>query len=140
MRIAILAAALLGAVACTMQTVPAPGTYIAAKHPSAIWVETKYPTVRVEHPEVIGDSITGVRDGRPFSVALSDVAGVTVRQIDWPLTDGLLATGGMVIAVAAALGQSPRHPSYPLGICQQYPSIVLGCPGYLIDLHGRTSP
>jgi hypothetical protein len=101
MRIAILAAALLGAFACTTQTdVPAPSTYIAAKHPSAVWVETKYPTVRLEHPEVIGDSIIGLRDGRPFSVALSEVAGVTVRQIDWPVTDALLATGGVALAVA----------------------------------------
>ena len=110
MRIAILAAALLGAVACTMQTdVLGPSTYIAAKHPSAIWVETKYPTVRLEHPEVIGDSITGVRDGRPFSVALSDVAGVTVRQIDWPVTDALLATGGIVLAVVLVPHNNSTH-------------------------------
>jgi len=120
MRLAILVVALLSVSACTMQTVPAPSTYIAVKHPSAIWVETKDPTVRLEHPEMVGDSITGVRDGRPFSVALSDVADVTVRQIDWPLTDGLIATGGVVLAVAVALGQSP-HPTPGTTTC--YPGL-----------------
>jgi hypothetical protein len=108
MRIAIPTAVLLAAVACTTQTdVPAPSTYIAAKRPSAIWVETKYPTVRLERPEVIGDSITGIRDGRPFSVALADVAGVTARQIDWPVTDALLATGGIVARGRARATQQP---------------------------------
>jgi hypothetical protein len=121
MRIAILAANLLGALACTMQTdVPAPSTYIVAKHPSAIWVETKYPTVRLEHPEVIGDSITGVRDGRRFSVALSEVAGVTVRQIDWPVTDALLATGGVVLAFAL-VKQISTNPT---------PCVALPCPSF----------
>ncbi|HXQ28977.1 MAG TPA: hypothetical protein VN848_06875 [Gemmatimonadales bacterium] len=122
MRIAILAAALLAAVACTMQTdVPAPSTYIAAQHPSAIWVETKYPTVRLEHPELIGDSITGVRDGRPFSVALSDVAGVTVRQINWPVTDALLATGGLAIVLAVALEHHNPAPCYAIPCAQTVP-------------------
>jgi hypothetical protein len=90
-------------------------------HPSAIWVETKYPTVRLEHPEVIGDSITGVRDGRPFSVALSNVAGVTVRQIDWPETDALLATGGMVLAVTVALSHQNPTPCYAIPCVETMP-------------------
>jgi hypothetical protein len=127
MRLTIFAAVLLPVCACTMQTVPAPSTYIAAKHPSAIWVETKYPTVRLEHPVMIGDSITGDRDGRPFSVALSDVADVTVRQIDWPLTDGLLATGGMVLAVAVAFGQSPHPPTTTCHLSFPAPSGGFDC-------------
>jgi hypothetical protein len=69
MRLAILAV-LLTACACTMQTnVPAPVSYIATNHPSAIWVESPDKTVRSTNPHVDGDTILGLQDGRPFHCA-----------------------------------------------------------------------
>ncbi|HXQ28861.1 MAG TPA: hypothetical protein VN848_06285 [Gemmatimonadales bacterium] len=131
MRIVILAASLLTAAACTMRTdVPAPSTYIAANHPSAIWVETQYPTVRLEHPDVVGDSIVGTRDGRPFSVALSGVTGATVRQIDWPATDALIAMGAaatLFFVVVPALKSHAANSEVPCpGPC--IPGQISCCP------------
>jgi hypothetical protein len=92
-----LAASLLGIAACTTLTdVPAPASYIIAKHPSSLWVETKSATVRVDSPRVMGDSITGTTDGQPFAAPLSDVTGATVRSIDWPVTDALIVGGAAV--------------------------------------------
>jgi hypothetical protein len=108
MRYAILAAALLPTCACTMQTdVPAPVSYIATNHPTAIWVQSPDKTVRVDNPHVEGDMILGLQNGHPFMVPLSDMAVVSVRRIDWVAT-GLSAAGAGLVAYAVA---SAIHPT-----------------------------
>jgi hypothetical protein len=131
MRIVILAASFLAAAACTLRTdVPAPSTYVVANHPNAIWIDTKYATVRVDHPRVVGDSIVGTRDGRPLSVALSEVTGATARHIDWPVTDALIATSAATVlffVVGPSLSKSQAGPPPPCpGPC--IPGMVSCCP------------
>jgi hypothetical protein len=97
MKVPILAALVLSVAACTMQTdVPAPASYIAAKHPRSIWVETRSATVRLDRPSLVRDSLVGMSDGRPLSISLADVTGVTARSIDWPVTDALIVGGAAV--------------------------------------------
>ena len=127
MRLACFAVIVLTVCACTTQVeVPSPANFVAANHPRSIWVHTKSATVRVDQPRVIHDSIIGVTDGRPFTMALSDVASITVRRIDWPATDGLLATGGFAMVVAVTLAHNNPASCYRLNpnwACgQQMPS------------------
>jgi hypothetical protein len=97
MRVSILATLVLSVAACTMQTdVPSPASYIAAKHPRSIWVETRSATVRLDQPSLVRDSLIGISDGQPLSIALADVMGATVRSIDWPVTDALIVGGAAV--------------------------------------------
>jgi hypothetical protein len=105
MRFTILAASVLGVAACTTQTdIPAPASYIANKHPKAIWVESATTMVRVDNPHVDDGTILGVRDGRPFIMPSSDLTGVSVRRIDWVVTAFVAAgTGFVVYAVASSI-------------------------------------
>jgi hypothetical protein len=96
-RMTTLATSLLTALACTMQTeVPAPSDYILAKHPKAAWVTSRDRISHVDDPRVSDDSIVGMNAGRSFKAWLGNVREVTVRQIDWPATDALVATVSVV--------------------------------------------
>jgi hypothetical protein len=101
--LSLLVACLVGiaALACTMQKeVPEPSDYISAKHPKAVWITSRDAITRVDDPRVSHDSIVGMNAGRSFKAPLGNVSEVTVRQIDWPVTDALVAT----VSVVAVLG------------------------------------
>ncbi len=103
MKVPILVTLVLSVSACTTQTeIPAPATYIAAKHPRSISVQTRSATMRLDRPSLVCDSLVGVRDGRPLSIALADVTGVTVRRVNWPVTDALIVGGAAVAWFAFA--------------------------------------
>lgn len=113
MRLAVLAAALLPVCACTMQIdVPAPASYIATNHPKAIWVETPTTAVRVDYPQVDGDTIRGLQDRRSFAMAVSDMTVVSVRRIDW-IPTALMAAGTGLVLYAVASANHPK-PCYPI--------------------------
>ncbi|HXQ28856.1 MAG TPA: hypothetical protein VN848_06260 [Gemmatimonadales bacterium] len=115
MRLAILAAALLPVCACTRQTdVPAPASYIATKHPKAIWVASATAAVRVDNPHVDGDTILGVQDGRPFTVPSSDMTVVSVRRIDWVATAFVAAGTGLVVYAVASANHTSVSPHCPV--------------------------
>jgi hypothetical protein len=100
-----------------MQTdVPAPVSYIATNHPTAIWVKSPDKTVRVDNPHVNGDTILGLQDGRLFTVPVSDMTVVSVRRIDRAAT-GLSAGAGLVVYTVASANHSipipTCHPGAP---------------------------
>jgi len=109
LRITAAPAALLAALACYMQTeLPEPGTYIATRHPNAIWIARGDATTRVDKPAMRGDTIIGLVDGQAFRIPLRD-AQVTVRRIDWPVTDGLVGGGALVLLVILNPHSSQPH-------------------------------
>ena len=119
LRITAAPAALLAALGCFMQTdLPEPATYIATQHPHAIWIARGDATTRVNQPAMHGDTIVGLVDGETFEIPLRD-AEVTVRRIDWPVTDALVGGSGLALLVIlsphrkTAAGGCPCVETYP---------------------------
>jgi hypothetical protein len=97
--------------ACTTWAVEkgvSPTQLIATAHPSAIRLTRADGSQLVLHqPRVdVGDSLAGVHDGGPFSVAVSDVTGVEIRKISADKTIGLalgISAGAAFIALIATM-------------------------------------
>jgi hypothetical protein len=102
-RLAMLAVSVLGLLACTSQTqVPRPKPYITQAHPKAIVIErVDGSRVRVHEPDVVGDTIVGKSDqGADIRLPMKDVATVSLRHMDWGLTDALIGAGAAVVFFA----------------------------------------
>ena len=95
---------MLTAACTTLKEVPTPSIYIAAKHPSSIWVTHDDLVTRVDQPRVTRDTLVGVTLGRAISIPLRDVSDVSIRQTDWPSTMALgMMVGGGALVVFSAL-------------------------------------
>ena len=100
MRMATLALSVVTLSACMSQTqVPRPKPYIRDAHPKKIWIERLDGSrVRVNEPQVVGDTIEGKSDqGADVKFPMKDIAQVTLRHVDWGLTDALIGGGAAVV-------------------------------------------
>jgi hypothetical protein len=98
-RMVTFTASVLTLVACTSQTqLPRPRPYIKEAHPKAVWIErVDGSKVQVHEPQIVGDTIAGKTDqGADIRVPMKDVAQVSLRHMDWGLTDALIGAGAMV--------------------------------------------
>ena len=123
MRILVIAS-LLGTTACTMQTdVPTPRTYIAAKHPSSIWVNHGNSITRLDHPHLVGDSIVGTAAGVAYGIPLPEVSAVAIRQTDWQETMAAVGmSGGLALVLLTALHRPGAPSPTPCGLlCESVP-------------------
>ena len=92
--------------ACTVWRVEqgvSPEQLIASQHPNAVRVtRTDSSHIVLLQPRIAaGDSLSGVHNGAPASVAVSDVAQVAIRKVSAGKTIGLLL--GMSVVVGGAI-------------------------------------
>jgi len=82
-----------------------PQQLIAAQHPNAVRVTLPDSSRIVLHQPRIaaGDSLAGILNGAPSSVAVSDVTQVAIRKVSAGRTVGLVA-GTAVLAAVIAVG------------------------------------
>jgi hypothetical protein len=97
--VAVLVAALM---ACTsVEPVPAPQKYIAAKQPRTVWLtRTNHAVQRVDGPRMIGDTVVGSVSGEYTEVPLDSVTRVVAVQPAKGKTIAAAALGGAVVAGA----------------------------------------
>jgi hypothetical protein len=103
--------------ACTtwhVQQAGSPPQIISAQQPPAVRLtRTNGSHVVVEEPRVVGgDSLAGLLHGTPFTVAVSDVTQVAIKEVDAGRTIGL-ALGLVALALfTGALIEATTHPGY----------------------------
>jgi hypothetical protein len=81
-----------------------PQQLIAAQHPTAVRVTLPDRSrIVLQQPRIAaGDSLAGILNGAPSSVAVSDVTQVAIRQVSAGKTVALVAGVGVLAAVIAA--------------------------------------
>jgi hypothetical protein len=92
-----------------------PEQLIATKHPNVVRVTLPNRShIVLSQPRIAADdSLTGLRNGAPASVAVSDVTQVAIRQVSTGKTVGLVV--GMAVVAAAIVAASVLNSACSLG-------------------------
>ncbi len=98
-RFALATACVAGAACHTLGTM-APEQMHVANPPSRVWVtDAAHATVRIEDPELNGDTLIGIVNGEPQRILLTDVVAIRARRPAPARTAVVaLAVGGLTFA------------------------------------------